>query len=128
LAVSGTDLYVGGAFTTAYNSGAVSVSANYVARWDGASWSALGTGSGPSGNGLNSYVNALAVTTGFLGEVVYVGGAFATAYNSGASSVAANHLAFWSLGIWWTLGSGGGNGVGGPVYALAVGGGSLYVG
>src|SRR5205085_1022668 len=46
----------------------------------------------------------------------------------GSSSLAANNLAFWGLGAWWTLGSGGGNGVNGPVNALAVGGGSLYAG
>jgi hypothetical protein len=39
LAVSGTNLYAGGRFTTA-DWGA----ANYIAKWDGSAWSALGSG------------------------------------------------------------------------------------
>ena len=39
LAVSGTNLYAGGDFTTAGG-----VSANYIAKWDGSAWSALGSG------------------------------------------------------------------------------------
>src|SRR5438477_245468 len=43
LAVSGGDLYAGGKFTTAGGS-----AANYIAKWDGSSWSALGSGIGGS--------------------------------------------------------------------------------
>ena len=39
LAVSGTDLYAGGYFTTAGG-----VAANYIAKWNGSAWSALGSG------------------------------------------------------------------------------------
>ena len=39
LAVSGTNLYAGGGFTTAGG-----VPANYIAKWDGSAWSALGSG------------------------------------------------------------------------------------
>ena len=39
LAVSGTDLYAGGCFTTAGGS-----AANYIAKWNGSAWSALGSG------------------------------------------------------------------------------------
>jgi len=39
VAISGSDVYVGGVFTTAGG-----IPANYIAKWDGASWSALGTG------------------------------------------------------------------------------------
>src|ERR1019366_1654117 len=39
LAVSGTNLYVGGEFTTAGG-----VTANNIAKWDGNAWSALGSG------------------------------------------------------------------------------------
>ena len=39
LAVSGSDLYAGGDFTTAGGS-----AANYIAKWNGSSWSALGSG------------------------------------------------------------------------------------
>ena len=39
LAVSGTNLYAGGGFTTAGG-----VPANRIAKWDGSAWSALGSG------------------------------------------------------------------------------------
>ena len=39
LAVSGGTLYAGGNFTTAGGS-----AANYIAQWNGSSWSALGSG------------------------------------------------------------------------------------
>ena len=39
LAVSGSTLYAGGDFTTAGGS-----AANYIAQWNGSSWSALGSG------------------------------------------------------------------------------------
>ena len=39
LAVSGTNLYAGGSFSTAGG-----VPANFIAKWDGSTWSALGSG------------------------------------------------------------------------------------
>ena len=39
LAVSGSTLYAGGDFTTAGGN-----AANYIAQWNGSSWSALGSG------------------------------------------------------------------------------------
>ena len=39
LAVSGTNLYAGGDFTTAGG-----VPANHIAKWNGSAWSALGSG------------------------------------------------------------------------------------
>ena len=39
LAVSGSTLYAGGYFTTAGGN-----AANYIAQWNGSSWSALGSG------------------------------------------------------------------------------------
>jgi hypothetical protein len=55
LAVVGNEVFVGGEFTSAGG-----VSANYVARFNTLTntWSTLGTG---SSNGVNNYVNALAV-------------------------------------------------------------------
>jgi hypothetical protein len=44
------------------------MSANYIAKWDGSSWSALGSG-------MNNYVYALAPSASDL----YAGGSFATA-------------------------------------------------
>jgi hypothetical protein len=63
LAVSGSELYVGGLFTMAGGS-----PANYVAKWNGSSWSALGSG-------VNDWVLALAVS----GSDLYVCGFFTTA-------------------------------------------------
>jgi hypothetical protein len=67
LAVSGSDLYAGGYFTTAGGSAATN-----IAKWDGSSWSALGSG-------MNSFVRALAVSSSNLyagGEFTMEGGKF----------------------------------------------------
>jgi len=87
LAVSGTDLYAGGWFTTAGETAATN-----VAKWDGSRWTALG-----SGSGMNSGVGALA----FSGNDLYVGGSFTTAGNA-----AANGIAKWNGTNWSALGSG----------------------
>jgi len=63
LAVSGSDLYAGGYFTTVGG-----VSANRVAKWNGTTWSALGSG-------VDGDVRALAVS----GSDLYAGGYFTTA-------------------------------------------------
>ena len=106
LAVLGSDLYVGGDFTTADGN-----SANFVAKCDGSGWSALGSGVG----GTYPYVLALAVS----GNDLYVGGQFTTA---GGNS--ANRVAKWDGSAWSPLGSG----VNNRVNALAVSGSDLYVG
>jgi hypothetical protein len=112
LAVSGSTLYAGGSFTTAGGS-----AANYIAQWNGSSWSALG--SGISG-GSYTHVSALAVS----GSTLYAGGEFTTAGGS-----AANSIAQWNGRSWSALGSGVSGGEYGPsVDALAVSGGTLYAG
>ena len=103
LAVSGSDLYVGGYFTTAG-----SVTANYIARWDGSSWHALGAG-------VDYTVSALAVS----GSDLYAGGGFTT-----AGDVAANRIARWDGSSWQALSSG----MNSQVNALAVSGSDLYAG
>ena len=109
----GTDIYVGGNFTAVGN-----VAANYIAKWNGTTWSSLGMG---AGNGVDGSVYALAATGS--GEV-YVGG-----YFTQAGGVAANRIARWNGMAWSSLGTGAGNGVNGFVNALAVaGGGEVYVG
>jgi hypothetical protein len=113
LAVSGSDLYVGGLFTTAGGSAATN-----VAKWNGSSWSALGAGMG-GGGGFFPYVYALGVS----GSDLYVGGAFTMAGGS-----AANYVAKWNGSSWSALGSGMGGGTFPCVYALAVSGSDLYVG
>jgi hypothetical protein len=111
LAVAGTTLYAGGTFGLAGGS-----SANGIAKWNGATWSGLGTG---ASNGTNSVVYALATA----GTSVYVGGTFTT-----AGGQSANYIAQWNGTSWGTLGTGPTNGLSGSVYALAVSGTDLYVG
>ncbi len=113
LATLDNNLYVGGAFTTATNSGGAAVTVNRIARWNGTSWSALGSG-------MNGQVTALAVSGGDL----YVGGAFTTATNSGGVAVTVNRIAKWNGSSWSALGSG----MNGQVSALAATGGDLYAG
>jgi hypothetical protein len=103
LAASGSSVYAGGGFTTAGG-----VAATNIAKWDGNSWSALGSG-------VNNGVAALAVS----GSVVYAGGNFTT-----AGGVAANSIAMWDGNSWSALGSG----INGPVYALAASGSDLFAG
>jgi hypothetical protein len=104
LAVSGTDLYVGGEFTGP---------AGYITKWDGSAWSALGSG-------LDGWVRALAVS----GTNLYAGGDFTT-----AGGVTANGIAKWDGSAWSALGSGmGGDNYFPDVLALAASGSNLYAG
>jgi hypothetical protein len=114
LAVSGTDLYVGGAF---YNAAGIAA-ADYIARWNGSVWSALG--SNGSGDGaLSGPVWALAVS----GSDLYVGGGFS--YAAGTAS----NVAKWNGSAWSALGSSAGNWVlNSTVLALAVSGDDVHVG
>src|SRR5205823_2177762 len=109
LAVSGSDLYVGGYFTTAGGN-----AANNVAKWNGSGWTALGSEL-RGAFGAGTYVRALAVS----GSNVYVGGYFTTAGGS-----AANYIAKWDGSNWTSLGSGMDN----EVRALAVSGSDVYAG
>lgn len=85
------NVYIGGTFT-----GVGNISANYIAKWDGSTWSALGSG-------LNNNVNALAIDSN---DHVYAGGVFTTA---GGSS--ANRIAKWDGSTWTAIESGFNNNV-----------------
>ncbi len=98
------NVYIGGGFTK--SGGAF---ANYISKWNGTRWSALGAG-------LNSSVYALAVDGS---GNVYAGGDFVT-----AGGAAANHLAKWNGTAWSALGAGLNDHVG----ALLLAGGTLYAG
>ena len=101
----GPALYVGGIFTTAGG-----VSANNIAKWNGATWSSLGSGTG----GPSPHVYALTVLDDGSGSALYAGGSFAS-----AGGVTVNGIAKWDGSSWSPLGSG----VGGPfplVHALTV--------
>jgi hypothetical protein len=84
------------------------VAANYIAAWNGSTWSVLGTG-------MDSDVDALAAS----GTSLYAGGDFGT-----AGGVTANYIAAWNGSTWSALGTG----MDSDVYALVVSGTTLYAG
>ncbi|MGC9399620.1 MAG: hypothetical protein ACP5HM_10855 [Anaerolineae bacterium] len=118
------ELFVGGDFGLAGGS----VTASYVAKWNGSAWSFLADSGGTGTEGTDGPVYALAAT----GNDVYVGGDFSYAGNDAY----VNNVAKWddSTQNWSYLGGGNGNttsnGVNGIVRALAVsaGGGYVHVG
>ena len=97
------NLYCAGEFTSVDG-----ITANRVAFWDGATWTALG-------NGLNGTVHCLAYSDGTL----YAGGTFSQAGGNSAINIAK-----WDGTEWSSLGVG----PNGTVYAAAVVGDDLYVG
>lgn len=102
------DLYVAGSFGVCGGQPATS-----VARWNGSTWSALGSGT-------NSRIEAMIA----VGNDIYVAGQI-----SDAGGVAVSGVARWDGTQWHALG-GGVSGFGGSyfVYALAASGDDLYVG
>ena len=109
IVISGTDMYVGGEFTRAGP-----IAANYIAKWNGSSWSALGVG-------VDRDVRALALQ----GNTLYVGGGFTSAGGN-----TAHYIAQWDTSgqTWSPLTSNGKEGVTGWVYALAITGTKVYAG
>ncbi|MFH1746219.1 MAG: hypothetical protein ABIG44_04165 [Planctomycetota bacterium] len=85
----GAALYAGGWFNTA---GAVS--ANYIAKWDGTAWSALGAG-------MDHRVYGLGVFDDGNGPALYAGGQFTS-----AGDVSASGIARWDGAAWTALGDG----------------------
>lgn len=146
IALSGSDIYVGGDFSAIGG-----VKANNIARWDGRRWNTVGTGT-------DGAVYALAVN----GTSLYAGGEFSRAgavntsniarwnistsvwsamgngldsvvwaiipfeagcvaggeFMRSGTSTALNRVALWNGSLWSSLGSGTNNGVSAPVYAL----------
>ncbi|GAG09360.1 unnamed protein product, partial [marine sediment metagenome] len=86
---NGPALYAGGRFYTAGR-----VVAPFIARWDGLSWSPLGTG-------MDEITRALGVFDDGGGPALYAGGAFTT-----AGGIPANRIAKWDGESWSALGSG----------------------
>lgn len=104
LAVVGTDVYAAGTFDTAGG-----VAASRIAKWNGTSWSAMGSGA-------NSSVQEMAV----MGTDLIVAGAFTFA----GGVTGANRLARWNGTAWSVIGSTGANNT---VSGLLVDGTDLYV-
>lgn len=126
IAVSGNNLYLGGEFVSMDG-----VAARNIARWDGAVWRALANGLADftweeDGLGDNGSVYSLAAD----GNSLYAAGDFDAASNADGL-LRVNNVARWDGSKWNALG----NGVGkentwdnGTAYAVAVGGGAIYVG
>lgn len=116
---TGSALYAGGNFSMAGGQ-----SANFIAKWDGSQWSALGV---PPDDGLNGTVSALVVYDDGSGPVLFAGGSFTT-----AGGITVNHVARWNGSEWSALDGALGIGMDGSVRALAVyddgSGSALYAG
>lgn len=87
IACDNSNIYAAGNFKTA---GTITV--NGIAKWDGTSWSALGTG-------MNGIVYDIFVNT--YDHTVYVVGDFTT-----AGGTVVNHIAKWDGTSWSAIGSG----------------------
>ncbi len=89
------DVIVGGDFTGVYNPGRVPVPTEYIARWNGASWS-------PLGQGLRSNTSGGACVAGIVidnANRIYVTGAIATAVNANGTSVN-GPVVYWDGAQW----------------------------
>ncbi len=89
---SGPALYATGQFLRAGN-----VTLNHVGRWDGVSWSALGTGLNPGAPSF-PHPNAMAAFDDGFGAALYVGGQDFALPGAGFSNYRA--LARWRNGVW----------------------------
>lgn len=107
----GEALYAGGYFTTAGGLLGPPVEVNQIARWDGQSWSALGSGLGGEGSRFGVVVHTLTVFDDGTGPALYAGGYFTL-----AGDVEANRVARWDGQSWSALGSG----MDGPVLEMIV--------
>lgn len=118
LTVHNGELVVGGRFESAGG-----VAASHVARWDGASWSAVagsgGEGVSPEHETGYSSVHALA---SYNGELV-VGGVF-----DYAGGLEVSNLARWSNGVWQELPNGSGGQGSLPVLTMEAFGSDLVIG
>ena len=128
LFVKGNDLYAGGMFKDVKNGATTLTEADYIAKWDGVNWSALGN-NGLGNGSLDFWVNDIEA----IGDDLYVGGAFSNVYNGLDLVTEASFMAKWDGTQWSGLGSNGDPAwVGGPitgyVQALAVDGDTLFVG
>jgi hypothetical protein len=101
---SGVALYAAGSFQSAGQG-----SASRIAKWNGTSWSALGSGMG------GGDVDALAVFDDGSGSALYASGTFA---NAGGAAV--QHIARWNGSGWSALAGGWSGGDPASIEALAV--------
>jgi hypothetical protein len=108
---SNAELYVGGDFTTAYNSSGSS-SVRYSVKWgvSSSSWYAMGGSSSRTYtlNGSSQGTGASINTVVYYNSTIYVGGGFTTVSSTNSGSVSANFVAAYNIsnGTWSALGSG----------------------
>jgi uncharacterized protein (TIGR03437 family) len=127
LAVSGTDLIVGGGIFNVYNSAADIVRVNAVARWNGTTWTVFNGVAGANRNGVSGFLNTIHAS----GNNVYLGGAFSQGNNADGTGVSANNIVRWDGSAWRALGASTGstgNGVDAQVQAILALGSDVYVG
>jgi len=112
--MNGSDLYVAGKFRNAGD-----VQCNSIAKWNGSTWSALGSGLTQS-NGNEGYSYYLLMN----GSYLYVAGNFRN-----AGGVTCNSISKWNGSTWSALGSGltESNGTPGYAYYLLMNRSDLYV-
>lgn len=112
LLVSGSRLYVGGAFNAAGNmmTSGPGIQASYIAQWESGAWSQVG-------GGMNWHVNALLMS----GNDLVVGGSFISTKDG---SMTLNHIARWDGAQWNPFGSG----LNDDVTSLLLSGSTLYAG
>lgn len=118
---SGTNVYLGGNFTT-YSNSFGGNSANRLVRWNGSSFSTVGTGSnnGVSYSNVGGSVSGIAVNG--AGEVIVVGG-----FNKAGTTDALN-IGKWNGTSWVSFDSGQDNGISNTVNSIAVdASGNVYV-
>ena len=118
-----TNIYVGGDFTSVYDS--TTKSANRIAKYNGTSWSLVGTTAtgSPTNNGTSGIVNTIAILNS---TNIYVGGVFTSVYDSTTTPTKnANYIAKYN-GTSWSLlgttltGSPTNNGTNGTVHTIAI--------
>jgi hypothetical protein len=112
LAYINGQLYAAGSFTNAGG-----ITANHIAKWNGTSWSALGTGL--VGTSSAATVIGMAVS----GNNVYVTGNF-----TNAGGIMATNVAVWNGTNWSALGSGTASSISSIGYCAAASGNDVYIG
>jgi len=105
IAISGSDVYVGGSFDQARTSASIKTPASRIARWNGSSWSALGDAANVNNNGVHYLVQndndtftdfAAVDALVFNGNGdLYVGGKFTRANSDALSNTNASNIAKW---------------------------------
>jgi len=117
----GTNLYVGGDFTTAGGTAGF----NNIAKWNGSAWSKLGTGMTGAGGGLGT---ANGDNANVYALVMYNGNLIAGGDWEFAGGTSNNFIAQWTGSSWIGFNSSCGTGISSDVFCLCVSNGSLFAG